>query len=96
VRRYHKNDWWDLMVVIDQELEKSNTYKTYVNIADELKWRLVDSISEGANHKIKAKMKELKVRFHDTCEDLEQLSDVQKEEINAIFDFVLNQKKPVE
>lgn len=65
-RRYHKNDWWDFMIVIDQELEKDHGPQTYYYILDELKWRLVDSISEGSTYKIKKKVEDLKMRLsHD-------------------------------
>lgn len=93
-RRYKKNDWWDLMTVIEQELERDSSYKTFFNIADELKWRLVESISEGANHKIRVKGKELKDRYNNCCTNLKSLTEVQKEELNAIFDFILTAKTP--
>jgi hypothetical protein len=95
MRRYHKNDWWDLIVVIEQELERDPSYKTYFNIIDELKWRLVESVSEGGNHKIKTKAQELLESFQSHCTNREEISDLQKEEINALFDFVLSSpKKP--
>lgn len=81
------------MTVIEQELERDSSYKTFYNIADELKWRLVESISEGGNHKIRAKTKELQERFLSDCSNIQELSDIQKEDINALFDFVLKAKK---
>lgn len=80
------------MVVIDQELERENSHKTYLNIADELKWRLVESVSEGENFKIKSKMKEIKDRYLAECENIEEITVIEKEELNAIFDFVLTAK----
>lgn len=80
------------MTVIEQELERDSTYKTFYNIADELKWRLVESISEGGNHKIRVKTSEVQERFLSNCTNIQELSDIQKEEINAIFDFVLTTK----
>lgn len=62
-RRYRKNDWWDLMTVIDQELERDCGPETYYHILDELKWRMVDSISEGATFKINNKVKEVVARM---------------------------------
>ena len=82
------------MTVIEQELERDSSYKAFLNIADELKWRLVESISEGGNHKIRVKGKELKERYNNHCTNLESLSEVQKEELNAIFDFILTTKTP--
>lgn len=92
MRRYHKNDWWDLMIVIEQELERDGSYRTFYNIADELKWRLVESVSEGGNHKIRVKANELREKFLSSCSNLHELTDVQREEINAVFDFVLSSK----
>lgn len=88
MRRYKKNDWWDLMTVIEQELERDKGYKTFLNLADELKWRLVESISEGGNFKIKKRMKELQDQFQETCSDLDNLTGEERSEIQAIFDFV--------
>lgn len=93
-RRYRKNDWWDLVTVIQQELERDSSYKTFFNLVDELKWRLVESVSEGGNHKIKVKGQELKELYTKGCTDADGLSDLQKEEINAIFDFILSSKNP--
>ncbi len=92
-RRYKKNDWWDLVTVIEQELERSKSYETYFNIADELKWRIVDSISEGANFKIRNKAKELHRHFLENCIDLEELTEIQKNDINSLFDLILTSKK---
>ncbi len=92
MRKYRKNDWWDLMIVIEQELERDPSYKTFLNLADELKWRLVESISEGGNHKIRVKAKELKEVFN-TSSLSETVSDQELQEIMAIFDFILIKKQ---
>ncbi|GEM_PF-4795259 len=91
-RRYRKNDWWDLVTVIEQELDKSKSYETYFYIVDELKWRIVDSVSEGANYKIRNKAKEIQNSFYENCSDLESLSEIQKNDIDAIFDLILTSK----
>ncbi len=94
-RRYRKNDWWDLVTVIEQELDRDRSYRTYYNLVDELKWRLVESVSEGGNHKIKVKAKELLESFLANCSDHEEITTLQREEINALFDFILSSpKKP--
>tara|TARA_R110002072_G_scaffold534_6_gene4039 strand:+ start:216625 stop:216921 length:297 start_codon:yes stop_codon:yes gene_type:complete len=92
MRRYEKNDWWDFVTVIEQELERDNGYKTYFNIADELKWRIVESISEGGNHKIRKKVQEVKDRFEKDRLDYEVLSEAQLNDIYVLFDFVLKAK----
>lgn len=91
-RRYRKNDWWDLVTVIEQELERSKSYETYFYIVDELKWRIVDSVSEGANFKIRKKANEIFKDFHENCTELESLSEIQRSDINAIFDLILTSK----
>ncbi|ATH07132.1 hypothetical protein BIY24_04025 [Halobacteriovorax marinus] len=91
-RRYRKNDWWDLVVVIDQVLEKDKSFESFYYIVDELKWRIVDSVSEGGNFKIRSKAKEIKKRYEDTCEEIETLSETQKCDIDALFDFILSSK----
>ncbi|WP_372655497.1 hypothetical protein [Halobacteriovorax sp.] len=92
-RRYRKNDWWDLVTVIEQELERSKSYDTYFYIVDELKWRIVDSVSEGANFKIRNKAKEIQKRFHEDCSELDGLSEIQKSDIDAIFDLIISSKR---
>lgn len=92
-RRYRKNDWWDLVTVIEQELQRSESIDTYYYIADELKWRIVESISEGGNFKIRNKAQELKNKFlkytqENTVEDVARLN-----ELVAIFDFILVKPK---
>lgn len=94
MRRYQKNDWWDLVTVIEQELERDNSYKTYYNIADELKWRIVESISEGGHFKIQNKVREIKDRFDKT--ELKNISESELNDIHALFDFVLTTKKSSE
>jgi hypothetical protein len=79
-RKYRKNDWWDFMTVIEQELEKNNSTEIYVDILDELKWRLTDSISEGATYKIRVKSEELKKRFlNSNLTSSKELDDLFKE-----------------
>lgn len=92
-RRYRKNDWWDLVTVIEQELERSKSYDTYFYIVDELKWRIVDSVSEGANFKIRNKAKEIQKRFYEDCSELDGLSEIQKSDIDAIFDLIISSKR---
>lgn len=91
-RRYGKNDWWDLVTVIDQELAKKTDFETYFYIVDELKWRIVDSLSEGANYKIRNKAKEVQTNFEENCTDLDNLSELQRNDIYALFDFVISTK----
>lgn len=87
-RRYRKNDWWDLVEVIEQEITRDRSAQTYYYIFDELKWRIVESISEGGNFKIRQKAKELKERF-----DKESFDEPQDNqlliEIDAIISFIL-------
>lgn len=92
-RRYRKNDWWDLVAVIEQELEKSQSYETYFYIADELKWRIIDSLSEGASFKVRKKAKELQASYTSNCPDIDNLTEIQKSDIDAIFDFILSSKR---
>ncbi len=84
-RRYRKNDWWDFVEVIEQELTRDPSAQTYYNIFDELKWRIVESISEGGNFKIRMKTEELKLRFEGENFEENQLLT----EINAIISFIL-------
>ncbi|MCR9206238.1 MAG: hypothetical protein NXH75_16770 [Halobacteriovoraceae bacterium] len=88
MRKYRKNDWWDFMTVIEQELDRDKGYRTFLNLADELKWRLVESISEGGNFKIKKRMQELQDEFLENCSDLDKITPQERSEIQAIFDFV--------
>ncbi len=63
IRRYKRNDWWDLLIVIEQELERAPVKETFFNILDELQWRKVESISEGASFKINSPAVALLERF---------------------------------
>ena len=92
-RRYRKNDWWDLVTVIEQELERSKKYETYFYIVDELKWRIVDSLSEGASFKVRKKAKEIQADYISHCTDLDNLTEIQKSDIESIFDFILTTKR---
>lgn len=89
-RRYKKNDWWDFLTVIDQELEKLPAKETFFNLIDELRMRKAESISEGATFKMKAPAKDLLERFKDRMDkDEEFASSVDLEEFNRLVDFLL-------
>ncbi|EQC47360.1 hypothetical protein [Bacteriovorax sp. Seq25_V] len=69
IRKYKRNDWWDLLIVIEQELERSPVKETFIDLLDELRWRKVESISEGASFKINAPAKDLLERFEKMMEE---------------------------
>lgn len=92
-RRYKKNDWWDLVTVIEQELERSESLDTYYNIVDELKWRIVESISEGGNFKIRNKASELYVLFEKYLANQQEHDDEKVLEIKSIFEFIMTKPR---
>lgn len=69
IRKYKRNDWWDLLIVIEQELERSPVKETFFNLLDELQWRKVESISEGASFKINAPALKLLERFENKIKE---------------------------
>ena len=80
------------MTVIEQELERDNSYKTYFYIAEELKWRLVESLSEGGNHKIRKKVSEVRSLYKQGLDQGLAVSEEEMNDINSLFDFVLTTK----
>ncbi|AYF43878.1 hypothetical protein BALOs_0868 [Halobacteriovorax sp. BALOs_7] len=88
-RRYRKNDWWDFMTVIDQELDRDEGPMTYYYILDELKWRMVDSVSEGETFKIKKKAQELKDRMEKSKQSWSLDSDATLIELNSLLEFLI-------
>lgn len=87
-RRYRKNDWWDFMTVIDQELERDDGAETYYHILDELKWRMVDSVSEGATFKIKKKAQELGERMAESKKSW-NADEALVLEVNSLLEFLI-------
>ncbi|MGI4992091.1 hypothetical protein ACRXCV_05650 [Halobacteriovorax sp. GFR7] len=89
-RRYRKNDWWDLVAVIDQELERDDGPQTYYHILDELKWRMVESISEGSTFKIKKKAAELYDRIQVSQKKWDHIEPDLAKEIELLLEFLLD------
>ncbi|EPZ49492.1 hypothetical protein M902_0838 [Bacteriovorax sp. BAL6_X] len=89
-RRYRKNDWWDLVTVIGQELEKDDGPQTYYYILDELKWRMVESISEGSTFKIKKKAIELYEQIQVSQKKWTKIEPDLAKEIELLLEFLLD------
>ncbi|MFG1501213.1 hypothetical protein ABMA70_13485 [Halobacteriovorax sp. XZX-3] len=89
-RRYRKNDWWDLVAVIDQELGRDDGPQTYYYIFDELKWRMVESISEGSTFKIKKKANELYDRIQVSQKNWTNIAPDLVKEIELLLEFLLD------
>lgn len=54
IRRYKKLLWFDFLEVMNQQLEEKPDKVIFFELLDELRMRLLESISEGANFKLKA------------------------------------------
>lgn len=63
IRRYKKLPWFDFLEVMNQQLERKPDKTTYFELLDELRMRLLESISEGANFKLKAPASRLLQEF---------------------------------
>jgi hypothetical protein len=91
VRRYKKLGWWDLLDQIDLQLKESPEKEVYIEILDELRMRLLESVSEGASFKLKAPaeriINEFKVRM-DSDDNFANSSDFK--EVQELADFILN------
>lgn len=70
IRKYKKLEWFDFLDVIERELKDIPGKTSYFEILDELRMRLIDSISEGATFKLKAPTRDLVSKFETrTSED---------------------------
>ncbi len=81
-RRYRKLDWWSLIEHIDNAVgEDSSTIETYVEILDELRMRILESVSEGSSFKIKKQANRLCDSFKNKFarpEDLAEISQIEE------------------
>tara|TARA_R110000868_G_scaffold258137_2_gene515373 strand:- start:45 stop:299 length:255 start_codon:yes stop_codon:yes gene_type:complete len=69
IRRYKKLSWFDFVDIIDQQLALSPGRDIYFELMDELHWRLVESISEGASFKLKAQAQKVLQHFKNSGHD---------------------------
>ena len=63
IRRYKKLPWFDFLEVMNQQLERKPDKTIYFELLDELRMRLLESISEGANFKLKVPASRLLQEF---------------------------------
>ncbi|MBH48355.1 MAG: hypothetical protein CME71_09330 [Halobacteriovorax sp.] len=81
IRRYKKLSWFEFVDILDEQLKTSPECDVYFELMDELHWRLVESISEGASFKLKAQADKLVAHF--AQRNLSGLSDLK--EISSKF-----------
>ena len=63
VRRYKKLGWWDFLDHIESEFKEKPDKSVYIDVLDELRMRLLDSVSEGGTFKLKAPTEKIKNEF---------------------------------
>jgi len=63
IRKYKKLQWFDFLDRIEVELAKSPDKKVYFELMDEIRMRLLESVSEGGTFKLKKPTNNLLERF---------------------------------
>lgn len=79
LRRYKKLSWWDLVEIIDQVKISEVQESELIELVDELRLRLLESVSEGGSFKVIKKANELK-------EVILQKKESPSKELISLFD----------
>ena len=89
-RRYKKLLWFDLLDVIKKELSKNPDQVVYLELMDEFRMRLLESVSEGGTFKLKVQAKELLTKFEKRLsEDPLFATKVHHNEIRELAEMIL-------
>ena len=91
IRRYKKLDWWSFLDQIELDLNNGPSKEIYIEIADELRMRKLESVSEGGDFKLKSPAKNLRGKFDErvaSCNDFASVQDIT--EFNEIINFILD------
>jgi hypothetical protein len=63
IRKYRKLSWFDFLDIIQEELKSNPDKSSYFEYLDELRMRLLESVSEGGSYKLKAPAKDILAKF---------------------------------
>ena len=91
VRRYKKLDWWSFLDQIEIELSRDADVECFIELADELRLRMLECVSEGGLFKLKAPAKNLKKVFDERKDkdiDFAKLEEI--DEFNEIINSVID------
>ncbi len=59
IRKYKRIDWFDFIELIEKEFSNQPPKQLYFDFQDELRMRVIESVSEGASFKFKAHSKKI-------------------------------------
>jgi hypothetical protein len=77
IRRYKKLDWWSFVEHIDLALDKDETtQESYIELLDEIRMRLLESVSEGASYKFKKQAQRLLTSYRSKFARSEDLAEI--------------------
>lgn len=89
-RKYKRLLWFELVELVEESLSKKTDFESYIEYIDELKMRLVDSISEGLSYKVKGLAVKISNSFEiRTKEDEGFASSDQQEEFRRLLKDLL-------
>ena len=90
IRKYKKLGWFDLLDKMEEVLTSDAPKERYFEFVDELRMRLIESVSEGASFKIKAPTNNLIELFSKRREaDSNFATELEEDEFRQIASDIL-------
>ncbi len=89
IRKYRKLDWFDFVDTMTRALNKNPGKEIYIEFIDELRMRKLESLSEGATFKMKAKGRELLSLFEERMKEDGFATDKDLDEVNELIGDIL-------
>lgn len=90
-RKFKKLGWWDFLEYMEKQLLNNPSKTEYIEFLDELRLRLLESVSEGGTFKLKAPTEMLKQKFIQRMEvddDFANSNDLS--EVNELASSILD------
>lgn len=89
LRKYRKLDWFDFLDTMTRTLNKNPEQEIYVEFIDELRMKKLESLSEGATFKMKAKAKELLAMYEKRMQEEGFATEENLKEVKQLIEDIL-------